>query len=197
MTCVRCWCWREILLIGDEGLVCEMKGTLGKAIALISRAGTWECAYPAKGKKSEEPLGVGNGTASEEGRRLYAEIQTGIWSHTIPKAAKTNWVVIGGDGHGHGQVGRGGRVGALRSGIRSFFISKTIQTSNYLGQFLTFYTFQQQLSDLFTSPLFLLLRQPIDVGDQGCRVGSGSDGRSSSRLGGGNRRIFYSCFVPV
>ena len=38
---VLCWCWREILLIGDEGLVWEMNGTLGNAIALISSA--WAC----------------------------------------------------------------------------------------------------------------------------------------------------------
>ena len=56
------------MLIGDEGLVWGMKGTLGNAIVDISKV---EGEYPANEKKSEELLGSGNGT--EEGRRLYAE----------------------------------------------------------------------------------------------------------------------------
>ena len=62
----------------------------------------------------------------------------------------------------------------LCSGIRSFFFSNTIQIPNCFSQFLAFHTFQQQLSDLFTSPLFLFLCQTIGIGDQGRRrVGGG------------------------
>ena len=68
----------------------------------------------------------------------------------------------------------------LCSRVGSFLFSNTIQIPNCFGQFLAFHTFQQKLSDLFTSPLFFFLSQVVGVADQRRRVGGvGSDSRSS------------------